>query len=269
MRLLSRGFSATSYATPDGYVIRVAHDDQARQRQVREVRLLQAIRERFAGFDLPFPAEVFPPSSRYPFGAVRYRLLLGRPPDENVDPSTIADFLRRLHDVPAASVQSILGSYEAWLDLQLVTAAEGAAALNGRLDVHTARWLDAFIEDLPELIRGVETPTVVHGDFWGGNMCVRESRLTGVLDWEAAAIGDPAVDLAGLWYLGAALPMRISAELSFSMVDLERAHCFRIIRELTGAAWSGRRRDVQELRESAAKISAVVADVRADGAIRR
>lgn len=35
-----------------------------------------------------------------------------------------------------------------------------------------------------------------HGDFWPENILWREGRITGVLDWEDAALGDPLSDLA-------------------------------------------------------------------------
>ena len=39
--------------------------------------------------------------------------------------------------------------------------------------------------------------TAVHGDFWMGNVLVADGRVTGVVDWEAAASsGEPARDLA-------------------------------------------------------------------------
>ena len=47
--------------------------------------------------------------------------------------------------------------------------------------------------------------TIVHGDFRMGNMIVTDGRLTGVLDWEMAAPGDPLVDVVwnfiSLWDL--------------------------------------------------------------------
>jgi len=39
-------------------------------------------------------------------------------------------------------------------------------------------------------------PTLVHGDFWPGNLLWREGQLVAVIDWEDAAIGDPLQDLA-------------------------------------------------------------------------
>jgi aminoglycoside phosphotransferase (APT) family kinase protein len=39
-------------------------------------------------------------------------------------------------------------------------------------------------------------PVLVHGDFWPGNVLWQGGRLVAVIDWEAAAIGDPSADLA-------------------------------------------------------------------------
>ncbi|MFD0556196.1 hygromycin-B 4-O-kinase [Stackebrandtia endophytica] len=49
--------------------------------------------------------------------------------------------------------------------------------------------------DLPE------EPRLVHGDFGANNPLVRDGRVTGVLDWGAAMVGDPLYDLANtrLW----------------------------------------------------------------------
>ena len=41
----------------------------------------------------------------------------------------------------------------------------------------------------------IET-TLVHGDYWPGNVLWREGSIVAVLDWEAATLGDPARDVA-------------------------------------------------------------------------
>ncbi|MBS0481711.1 MAG: phosphotransferase family protein [Proteobacteria bacterium] len=51
------------------------------------------------------------------------------------------------------------------------------------------RWLS---ENLPPAV----PPRLVHGDFRLGNLLVQQGRLTGVLDWELAHLGDPHEDLA-------------------------------------------------------------------------
>jgi aminoglycoside phosphotransferase (APT) family kinase protein len=39
--------------------------------------------------------------------------------------------------------------------------------------------------------------SVLHGDFWPGNILWQEDQIAAVLDWEDAAVGDPLSDLAG------------------------------------------------------------------------
>lgn len=51
-------------------------------------------------------------------------------------------------------------------------------------------------------------PTLLHGDFWPGNILWQDNQLAGVIDWEDAALGDPLTDLAStrlelLWAFGA------------------------------------------------------------------
>ena len=40
-------------------------------------------------------------------------------------------------------------------------------------------------------------PCLLHGDYWAQNLLWEQGRITGVLDWEDAAIGDPLSDVAG------------------------------------------------------------------------
>ncbi len=50
-------------------------------------------------------------------------------------------------------------------------------------------------------------PALLHGDFWPGNLLWQDDRLTAILDWEDAALGEPVADVAGcrlelLWEFG-------------------------------------------------------------------
>ncbi len=56
----------------------------------------------------------------------------------------------------------------------------------------------------------VDNPSIVHGDLWPANVLLQRRRLSGVVDWTMAGIGDPALDLgfacAGLAMMPAPLP---------------------------------------------------------------
>jgi aminoglycoside phosphotransferase (APT) family kinase protein len=40
------------------------------------------------------------------------------------------------------------------------------------------------------------TPVLVHGDYWSGNILWEHGQVTGILDWEDVAWGDPGFDIA-------------------------------------------------------------------------
>lgn len=42
----------------------------------------------------------------------------------------------------------------------------------------------------------MNTPTLLHGDYWPGNVLWRDMRLVAIIDWEDAGLGDPLRDLA-------------------------------------------------------------------------
>ncbi len=51
------------------------------------------------------------------------------------------------------------------------------------------------------------TPVLLHGDFWPGNLLWRDGELVAIIDWEDAAVGDPLADVANsrlemLWAFG-------------------------------------------------------------------
>ncbi len=48
-------------------------------------------------------------------------------------------------------------------------------------------------------LQQVNASTLLHGDFWTGNLIWRDEKLVGVIDWEDAEIGDPLSDLSITW----------------------------------------------------------------------
>jgi aminoglycoside phosphotransferase (APT) family kinase protein len=86
----------------------------------------------------------------------------------------------------------------------------GPLVAPGRFAPTTLEWYSRFLkrfEPLPTVLRAglwwlerhrPQTPprqAIVHGDFRMGNLAVVGNEITGVLDWEMAAPGDPLADL--------------------------------------------------------------------------
>jgi aminoglycoside phosphotransferase (APT) family kinase protein len=72
------------------------------------------------------------------------------------------------------------------------------AASDGLIDTAavTAVWEDAL-----SIPAWSGLPAWTHADLSPGNLLVRDGRLTAVIDWSIAGIGDPTVDLIVAWNL--------------------------------------------------------------------
>ena len=67
----------------------------------------------------------------------------------------------------------------------------------------------------------LNTPVLLHGDFWPGNVLWQDGALAGVLDWEDAAFGDPLADLC-LTRMELCMAFGSAAMQSFTVEYLER-----------------------------------------------
>jgi aminoglycoside phosphotransferase (APT) family kinase protein len=61
-------------------------------------------------------------------------------------------------------------------------------------DALSRRLLGALDQSLPA--ESGATPVLLHHDYWYGNTIWQDGRLTGVVDWSSARLGDPRQDLA-------------------------------------------------------------------------
>jgi aminoglycoside phosphotransferase (APT) family kinase protein len=96
---------------------------------------------------------------------------------------------------------------------------ECIAALGDLIDAAavTAAWETALAA--PEW-RG--PPMWIHGDLDARNLLVRDGRITGVLDWGAICVGDPACDVKVAW----------------AVLDAETRPVFRELLEIDDATWA-------------------------------
>jgi aminoglycoside phosphotransferase (APT) family kinase protein len=104
--------------------------------------------------------------------------------------------LARAHAVPVAELPTDFERHErgaihqAYCALMAQNVDEvGVPHPAARLGIH---WLRQNLPSLPS------SPTLVHGDLRNGNILVNRGRLSAMIDWELAHIGDPMEDLAWL-----------------------------------------------------------------------
>jgi len=170
-----------------------------------EYRLLRAL----AATAVPAPKPVFLDRSSevlgQPYLVIEY--IEGGPGDAPDDTDWVAtELAAQLALVHGVAIGELL-----WLPRKAdLVAQELARGLDG---ARLAPELGAAAELLeatwpwPAAAQGDAGVALLHGDFWSGNVLWRDGRAVGLVDWEDAALGDPAADLANgrleaLWAYG-------------------------------------------------------------------
>jgi aminoglycoside 2''-phosphotransferase len=107
----------------------------------------------------------------------------------------IARSLQSLHSVPPSIVGDparALGDWRAKYERLHARAHEAVLPL---LDSRTAKILEQAWRLFESSL--AFTPAVVHADLGVEHLLVEKSHLVGIIDWETACLGDPAIDFAG------------------------------------------------------------------------
>jgi aminoglycoside 2''-phosphotransferase len=252
VRSLGSGFDNIVSETEDGRVLRKARSPRERDTLARQFKFLPRLAKR-----LPVPIPI--PES-FENDELAYRKI----PGEVLSPSIldrgaahqltcdIAAFLNALHSVAVVDCVSWgvpqRGRTEELLDL----LEESRPALNVRQRSQISAWRKHFSAH-------DHTPTLIHGDLWYENMLVdRDSgRLTGILDFDRACIGDPAWDIATQLHCGDDFARAVFDRYHGGTEDLWiRAHRLFPLRAFEGLAWAIRNSDEAEFEESLGKLRA-------------
>jgi aminoglycoside phosphotransferase (APT) family kinase protein len=209
--LLGHGYGSMVFEHRPGQVIaRISRSAEAGKRLRATLAVLQAVHDRIS-FAVPriFWSLDTGQDASAPFGAMAYEKLAGEP----LSPATIGQdteesltgALIEIHRVPA--VGSLARQLPSIADQERFRQLSYAAIrdlLYQHLSHEQFRRVEAWHASSPPL---PEQPRLVHGDFWQENLLVdpANGRLTGVLDWENAMLGDPAQDFGPLRHLDRAL----------------------------------------------------------------
>ncbi|HVE62472.1 MAG TPA: aminoglycoside phosphotransferase family protein [Mycobacteriales bacterium] len=154
---------------------------------------------------VPAPLGLGAPGHGYPYPWLVYQwldgedALVGRVGDWCELAADVASFVVALQQVDTAGGPTP-GARGGSLVRQDESTRRAIAALAGEIDVAaaTAVWNEALAAS-----PWSGEPVWVHGDLLPGNLVVVEGRLTGVIDWSPAGVGDPACDAMLAWALPA------------------------------------------------------------------
>ncbi|MER7345844.1 aminoglycoside phosphotransferase family protein [Streptomyces aurantiacus] len=211
---VDEGGEHSTWWVGDRYVLRLTLDPDAGARQRRELLLRDAIRPRLpVGVPASVAAGVWAPGLTY---TVDTRLSGTSADHRPVCPegeSDLAGLLAGLRGLPPAAMAALRLPEQRPRALdRLHAAAEEAADLLTAVGEMPAALASHRASGTRDHSAPAPNPVVLHNDLKGEHLMVSSAgRVSGVLDWADAALGDPAEDVAGLALsVGASAAVRVA-----------------------------------------------------------
>ena len=270
LRRIGEGFSSLVVETAGGLIYRIGKSRFSAEGFAKEVRLLPAIAD-YLPISIPDPEWFITSSEDFPHGVMGYRKLLGRSlsPDlirkenEASIAKDVARLLVALHGFPVEKAHE-LGIPSAGTPRSIAESvrAEVMPALHSALTnddyERVSAWWDSFVQDAR---MSQYTPKLRHCDLWYENLLVNDpaTEVIGVLDFEAADVGDPALDFAAQMYLGESFARQVLSEYRTLGGSTNRSIWHRIekllvLHEFDDLLFELRANNTRELEGSIAKI---------------
>jgi aminoglycoside 2''-phosphotransferase len=225
---LGQGFSNSVHESGDGRIVRKALTREAREALARQLRFLPWLAQRL-------PVAIPVPESLTDNGLI-YVNLPGVPLTPEIVnahgtkrvATQIAEFIAALHALPVAECIAAGVTPQSRTENLLRALERTLPALSVQQRREAESWRQQFAP-------AHSSRVMIHGDLWFENILINlaNGRLTGVLDFDTASIGDPAWDLATQLHLGPEFFGRVlkayptkSADLAVRTGWLFQLRCF-------------------------------------------
>ncbi|MET8848924.1 aminoglycoside phosphotransferase family protein [Amycolatopsis sp. NPDC004625] len=195
-RLASGGTVNAVFRLGDRWTVRLPLTEGGAADIAKERQVLGALGE--LPVAVPAAVAVGEPAEGYPWPWAVHGWLDGSPAREGRAAAGLAEFVLAVRANRAAGPPARRGRPLSTVD----SATRGAIGKLSRTsepfdpEAALAVWAEAL--DAP-LWTG--PPSWLHSDLMPSNLLLRDGRLTGVLDWATAGLGDPACDLIPAWNL--------------------------------------------------------------------
>jgi aminoglycoside phosphotransferase (APT) family kinase protein len=213
VQVVETGWDSVVLDVDDTWIVRAARTRATAAAYALEAALLPEL-ARALPLAIPVPFR----TGDEPVAFIAYRKLPGAPfsperaaPDGDALGAQLGAFLARLHGFPAERARR-LGAPDAAREPTVAAFRERVVPLLNATELLAA---DALLATFLAL---EHRPALVHADLGPEHVLVDAGRITGVIDWSDARVGDPAIDLA--WALhGATAPFAASVRAAYGADD--------------------------------------------------
>ena len=203
-KYINEGFNSKAYIVNEDYILLEGINDNSYsnyRKYAKNISLLRNIKS----VQIPTNIQIIKPNKDYPFGALKYKMIKGKTFRKediklvNLDDiaRTLGDFLNELYDikVPFDKTYSIISE----IDITGLSVTKLKDYLDSDTYKKVLDWYNAY----KKYLINFDDYHFIHGDLWYENYILNDdNKLIGIVDFEGSGMGDPAYDIASLYYLG-------------------------------------------------------------------
>jgi aminoglycoside 2''-phosphotransferase len=247
---LGQGFSNAVHAGAEGRILRKALTEEAGEALIHQCRFLPWLAQRLP-IAIPIPESLINNVLTYPNLPGRTltpELVIAHGPNRVA--AQLTEFISVLHALPVPECIAAGAPQQSRTESLLRAFERTLVVLPAGQRREAEMWRQQFVT-------ADSATAMIHGDLWFENILIDSAngRVSGILDFDTASIGDPAWDLATQLHLGPeffrlvldAYPNK-SAELSERAYSLFQLRCFE------GLDFAIRQDDRAEFQESIEKL---------------
>ena len=190
--LLLEGWDNIVLEVNGALIFRFTRRPDILQQHIKELELLPLLNR---SLTLRVPNPIYHQTEKPPY-YMAYKKIIGDP-ITNTNTKPITSFLRELQTIDHTKLQQIKRyTPETWKQEYLELHNRIKREIQSHLDQETRKTIDNAFNQFHDSYLDFK-PTLCHRDLTKDHILEIDGRITGIIDWGDACVGDPAFDLTG------------------------------------------------------------------------
>ena len=223
-RFINEGFNSKAYIVNDDYILLEGINKNSYNNYVKYVESINNLKD-IKSVQIPIIVELISPNEEYENGAIVYKMIKGHTFRKecintvNLDiiAKTIADFMDELYNI------KVPFDKKGYVDNEISTTERSVSLLEKYLSNEEYKKVLDWFNEYKNYLLTFDDYHFIHGDLWYENYILDDNdNLIGIVDFEGACMGDPAYDIAALYYLGNEFVDKVLKYYKYTDDDLKK-----------------------------------------------
>ncbi|MEE3343725.1 MAG: aminoglycoside 3'-phosphotransferase/choline kinase family protein [Bacilli bacterium] len=203
-RFINEGFNSKAYIINDDYILLEGVNKNSYNNYLKYVESIKNLKD-IKSVQIPNIVELISPNDEFENGAMIYKMIKGHTfkkehitkVDLDNIAKSIANFTNELYNI------KVPFDKKGYVDREISITERSVNLLKKYLSNEEYRKVLDWFKEYKNYLLSFNDYHYIHGDLWYENYILDDNdNLIGIVDFEGACMGDPAYDIAALYYLG-------------------------------------------------------------------